>query len=76
MWYCEGSSYYNIVLKEIWVQGKPLPVEPGVFDGQYGTVLDSGTTFAYLPEKAFNVFKDAVRTSDLHLSILLHLGSS
>ena len=56
----EGSSYYNVVLKEIWVQGEPLPVKPSVFDGRYGTILDSGTTFAYLPEKAFNVFKNAL----------------
>ncbi|KAG0559873.1 hypothetical protein KC19_10G135800 [Ceratodon purpureus] len=53
------SSYYNVVLKEIWVEGVPLPVKPSVFDGRYGTILDSGTTFAYLPAKAFDVFKDA-----------------
>lgn len=66
---CEGSSYYNVVLKEIWVQGQPLAVEPHTFDGRYGTILDSGTTFAYLPEHAFHVFKDAV-------SIYTFLGAS
>lgn len=66
----EGSSYYNVVLKEIWVQGEPLPVKPSEFDGRYGTILDSGTTFAYLPEKAFSVFKDAVRASNLVESLL------
>ncbi|XP_066334594.1 uncharacterized protein [Miscanthus floridulus] len=31
----------------------------------YGTVLDSGTTYAYLPEQAFVAFRDAV-TSKVH----------
>ncbi|KAI4327389.1 hypothetical protein L6164_019858 [Bauhinia variegata] len=54
------SPYYNIELKEIHVAGKRLPLEPKVFDGKHGTVLDSGTTYAYLPESAFLAFKDAI----------------
>ncbi|KAF8410158.1 hypothetical protein HHK36_002680 [Tetracentron sinense] len=54
------SPYYNIELKEIHVAGKPLQVNPKVFDGKHGTVLDSGTTYAYLPEAAFVAFKDAI----------------
>ncbi|KAF8377612.1 hypothetical protein HHK36_030994 [Tetracentron sinense] len=54
------SSYYNIELKEIHVAGNPLQVNPEVFDGKHGTVLDSGTTYAYLPEAAFIAFKDAI----------------
>ncbi|XVE82874.1 hypothetical protein DITRI_Ditri16bG0040700 [Diplodiscus trichospermus] len=54
------SPYYNIDLKEIHVAGKRLPLNPSVFDGKYGTVLDSGTTYAYLPEAAFKEFKDAI----------------
>ncbi|KAA8537821.1 hypothetical protein F0562_027599 [Nyssa sinensis] len=54
------SSYYNIELKEIHVAGKPLQVKPSVFDGRHGTVLDSGTTYAYLPEEAFVAFKNAI----------------
>ncbi|KAG8641173.1 aspartic proteinase nepenthesin-1 isoform X2 [Manihot esculenta] len=53
------SPYYNIDLKEIHVAGKRLPLNPSVFDGRHGTVLDSGTTYAYLPETAFAAFKDA-----------------
>uniref|UniRef100_A0A7I4ELK1 Peptidase A1 domain-containing protein n=1 Tax=Physcomitrium patens TaxID=3218 RepID=A0A7I4ELK1_PHYPA len=49
----------------IRIQGEPLPVKPSVFDGRDGTILDSGTMFAYLPEKTFNAFRDAVRTSNL-----------
>ncbi|KAK9067021.1 hypothetical protein SSX86_014345 [Deinandra increscens subsp. villosa] len=54
------SPYYNIELKEIHVAGKRLPLSSSVFDGKYGTVLDSGTTYAYLPEAAFVAFKNAV----------------
>ncbi|KAK9284849.1 hypothetical protein L1049_024029 [Liquidambar formosana] len=59
------SPYYNIELKEIHVAGKPLPLNPKVFDGKHGTVLDSGTTYAYLPEAAFGAFKDAIM-KELH----------
>lgn len=49
--------------------GKRLPLNPSVFDGRHGTVLDSGTTYAYLPETAFAAFKDAVSSSffDFHV---------
>ncbi|VAH44228.1 unnamed protein product [Triticum turgidum subsp. durum] len=57
------SPYYNIELKEIHVAGKPLRVDPRIFDGKHGTVLDSGTTYAYLPEQAFVAFKDAGNVS-------------
>jgi hypothetical protein len=43
------------------VAGKALSLNPIVFDGKHGTVLDSGTTYAYLPEPVFVAFKDAVR---------------
>ncbi|ONI33474.1 hypothetical protein PRUPE_1G426800 [Prunus persica] len=54
------SPYYNIELKEIHVAGKPLKLNSKIFDGKHGTVLDSGTTYAYLPKDAFHAFKDAV----------------
>ncbi|GAB2282668.1 hypothetical protein Dimus_017205 [Dionaea muscipula] len=54
------SPYYNIELKTIQVAGKPLPVDSKVFDRKYGTVMDSGTTYAYLPEEAFVEFKTAI----------------
>lgn len=47
-------------MKEIHVAGKQLPLNPSVFDGKHGTVLDSGTTYAYLPETAFLAFKEAI----------------
>ncbi|KAE8665951.1 RING/U-box superfamily protein with ARM repeat domain isoform 1 [Hibiscus syriacus] len=44
----------------IHVAGKQLHLNPSVFDGKYGTVLDSGTTYAYLPEAAFLAFKEDI----------------
>uniref|UniRef100_A0A0D6QXC1 Peptidase A1 domain-containing protein n=1 Tax=Araucaria cunninghamii TaxID=56994 RepID=A0A0D6QXC1_ARACU len=60
------SPYYNIQLKGIRVAGNTLALNSKVFDGKFGTVLDSGTTYAYLPEPAFVAFKSAV---------IKHLGS-
>ncbi|XP_042452749.1 aspartic proteinase nepenthesin-2-like [Zingiber officinale] len=54
------SAYYNIELKGIYVDGRPLQIDSRVFDGRHGTVLDSGTTYAYLPEEAFIAFQDAI----------------
>ncbi|OIW09673.1 hypothetical protein TanjilG_11060 [Lupinus angustifolius] len=56
----DRSPYYNVDLKEIHVAGMRLPLNSKVFDGKHGTVLDSGTTYAYLPEAAFLAFKDAI----------------
>ncbi|CAN1191218.1 Aspartic proteinase 36 [Linum perenne] len=65
-WFRDGHSpYYNIDLKEIHVAGKKLQLDTKVFDGKHGTVLDSGTTYAYLPETAYNAFKDAI-VKELH----------
>lgn len=35
----------------------PLPVEPSVYGSGYGTVMDSGTTFNYLPSDAFGALR-------------------
>ncbi|KAL5197390.1 hypothetical protein ABZP36_000902 [Zizania latifolia] len=59
------SPYYNIELKELHVAGKALRLDSKIFDSKHGTVLDSGTTYAYLPEQAFVAFKDAV-TNKVH----------
>ncbi|KAL5556854.1 hypothetical protein UlMin_039090 [Ulmus minor] len=54
------SPYYNVDLKEIHVGGKQLSINPMIFDEKHGSVLDSGTTYAYLPEAAFVVLKEAI----------------
>ncbi|RZC66991.1 hypothetical protein C5167_010681 [Papaver somniferum] len=61
------SPYYNIELKELHVGGDRLKVNPSVFDEKHGTVLDSGTTYAYLPEPVFVPFKDAIMKKLSHL---------
>ena len=42
------------------VGGKALKLDSRIFDNKHGTVLDSGTTYAYLPEQAFVAFRDGV----------------
>ncbi|XP_023754329.1 aspartic proteinase 36 [Lactuca sativa] len=59
------SPYYNIKLRGLHVAGKRLDLSPSVFDGRLGTILDSGTTYAFLPEAAFLAFKDAIM-KELH----------
>ncbi|WOL17655.1 aspartic proteinase nepenthesin-1-like [Canna indica] len=54
------SPYYNFELKEIDVDGEPLELDSRIFDRRHGTVLDSGTTYAYLPEEAFVAFRDSI----------------
>ncbi|TYG69432.1 hypothetical protein ES288_D05G229900v1 [Gossypium darwinii] len=54
------SPYYNIEMKEIHVAGKRLELPDGAFDGRHGTVLDSGTTYAYFRRDAFAAFRDAI----------------
>lgn len=54
------SIYYNVPLHHLVVAGKRLLVDPAVFDGQHGTIIDSGTTYCYLPGPAFDVFVRAV----------------
>jgi hypothetical protein len=56
----DRSPYYNIDLTGIRVAGKQLSLHSRVFDGEHGAVLDSGTTYAYLPDAAFAAFEEAV----------------
>ncbi|KAG7560291.1 Xylanase inhibitor C-terminal [Arabidopsis thaliana x Arabidopsis arenosa] len=56
----DRSPYYNIDLTGIRVDGKQLSLNSRVFDGEHGAVLDSGTTYAYLPDAAFAAFEEAV----------------
>ncbi|CAI5980410.1 unnamed protein product [Closterium sp. NIES-64] len=58
-----GGTYYNVILNAITVAGKPLDLDMSVFRSGYGVVMDSGTTFSYLPRKAFEAFKAAVDAS-------------
>lgn len=50
------------------MQGIRLELDSSIFNGKFGTVLDSGTTYAYLPDRAFEAFRDAVRFSVIFLN--------
>lgn len=54
------SAYYNLGLQQVLMAGTPLPLDQGIFDSNFGTVLDSGTTYAYFPDKAFKAFTTAL----------------
>lgn len=45
-------AHYNVVLKEIEVGGDVLTLPSDTFDNgvRKGTIIDSGTTLAYLPQ--------------------------
>mmetsp|Transcript_22652 Transcript_22652/g.62543 ORF Transcript_22652/g.62543 Transcript_22652/m.62543 type:complete len:640 (-) Transcript_22652:415-2334(-) len=61
--------YYTLTLNEITVGNKPVEVPSSTYAKGYGCVLDSGTTFLYLPSAAFSSFsklvKDAAQNNKL-----------
>ncbi|GJN32552.1 hypothetical protein PR202_gb21066 [Eleusine coracana subsp. coracana] len=58
------SSYYYLSLEGITVGDTLLPIDPAVFrltaSGRGGLIIDSGTTFTALEERAFVVFARAI----------------
>lgn len=54
--------HYNLNLESIAVNGQSLPIDPSVFStsNTRGTIVDSGTTLAYLAEEAYDPFVNAV----------------
>ncbi|KVH90725.1 Aspartic peptidase, partial [Cynara cardunculus var. scolymus] len=60
-----SQPHYNLNLLSISVNGHILPIDPAVFgtkNNRKGTIIDSGTTLAYLTEEAYKPFVDAVST--------------
>lgn len=59
--YCR--PHYNVILKSIQVGGEFLKLPTDIYEtgDNQGTILDSGTTLAYLPEEAFKALMNAVR---------------
>ncbi|XP_073289443.1 aspartic proteinase 36-like [Primulina huaijiensis] len=57
-----SQPHYNLYLQNIAVNGQLLPIDPAVFTtpGNQGTIVDSGTTLAYLVEAAYEPFVTAV----------------
>nr|XP_043632009.1 aspartic proteinase 36-like isoform X2 [Erigeron canadensis] len=62
----QSQPHYNVNLQSISVNGQTLAIDPSTFaisDNQGGTIIDSGTTLAYLAKEAFNPFVDAITQS-------------
>lgn len=54
--------YYNLNLQSISLNGQPLSIDPSVFAtfSDQGTIVDTGTTLAYLVEEAYHTLINAV----------------
>lgn len=67
--------YYSVKLKGLRVGDDDLNMPATVFDQGYGTVLDSGTTFVYLPTQAYQSFARAVRKAATASNLTMIPGS-
>ncbi|KAG4985553.1 hypothetical protein AAZX31_12G079500 [Glycine max] len=58
----QSQPHYNLNLQSISVNGQIVPIAPAVFatSNNRGTIVDSGTTLAYLAEEAYNPFVNAI----------------
>ncbi|KAK6244624.1 hypothetical protein QUC31_011033 [Theobroma cacao] len=57
-----SQPHYNLVLQSIAVNGQFLAIDPSVFatSNNRGTIVDSGTTLAYLVQEAYDPFVSAI----------------
>ncbi|KAM7494416.1 hypothetical protein LguiB_029025 [Lonicera macranthoides] len=57
-----NEQHYNVIMKAIEVGGDVLDLATDVFDtgARRGTIIDSGTTLAYLPDEVFNPLMDKI----------------
>ncbi|KAI7983445.1 Aspartic proteinase-like protein 2 [Camellia lanceoleosa] len=60
-----SQPHYNLDLQSIAVNGQTLSIDPSVFttSNNRGTIVDSGTTLAYLAEEAYGPFVGAITTT-------------
>lgn len=60
-----SQPHYNLNLKGIAVNGQQLSIDPQVFatTNNRGTIVDCGTTLAYLAEEAYNPFVNSIATA-------------
>ncbi|KAK1264022.1 Aspartic proteinase-like protein 2 [Acorus gramineus] len=58
----QSQPHYNLNLLSIAVNGKTLSIDSSVFStsSNQGTIVDSGTTLAYLADKAYDPFVNAI----------------
>ncbi|WJX79408.1 hypothetical protein P8452_62528 [Trifolium repens] len=59
------QPHYNLNLQSIAVNGQLLPIDQNVFatGNNRGTIVDSGTTLAYLVQEAYDPFLNAITTT-------------
>ncbi|XP_024023777.1 aspartic proteinase-like protein 2 [Morus notabilis] len=59
------QPHYNLNLQSISVNGQTLSIDPAVFatSSNRGTIIDSGTTLAYLAEEAYEPFINAINSA-------------
>ncbi|KAM7257755.1 hypothetical protein ACFE04_013496 [Oxalis oulophora] len=59
------QPHYNVNLLSISVNGQILPISSSLFQttSNQGTIVDSGTTLAYLPPAAYDPFVNAIMSS-------------
>ncbi|KAE8721908.1 aspartyl protease family protein [Hibiscus syriacus] len=57
-----SQPHYNLILQSIAVNGQLLQIDPGVFatSNNRGTIVDTGTTLAYLVQEAYDPFVSAI----------------
>lgn len=60
-----SQPHYNLNLQSIAVNGQPLPINPAVFatSNNRGTIVDCGTTLAYLVQEAYDPLVNAITTA-------------
>ncbi|KAM0996720.1 hypothetical protein ACFX13_006728 [Malus domestica] len=60
-----SQPHYNLNLQSISVNGQILPIDTAVFatSSNRGTIVDSGTTLAYLAAEAYDPFVSAITAS-------------
>lgn len=59
------QPHYNLNLQSISVNGQTLSIDPTTFatSSNQGTIVDSGTTLAYLAEEAYEPFINAINAA-------------
>lgn len=72
-----NEPHYNVVMKGIEVNGKALDIPTTIFDAgsNRGTIIDSGTTLAYLPNKVYNALMSKLMVKQPDLPTHLVEGS-
>ncbi|KAK4273630.1 hypothetical protein QN277_021997 [Acacia crassicarpa] len=68
-----GQAHYNVVLKDIEVNKEFLQLSSGILDSgdDMASVIDSGTTLAYLPETVYEQLMDKIMAEQSGLKLLL-----